>query len=551
MSITARRKSLIPILGLAAGLASPVWGVDPDLRGHGTAPSRSSGADLSDEQRAAIQAELARNVAALREQGILPQPSEAALATHATLIWPVRAPGLQDPDFHALWVFVDHNAVYPNAVLDYNCGNRTYDRADGYNHQGTDYGIWPFEWLRMEQSVVEVVAAAPGVIVGKADGNPDHECTNPNLPWNAVYVQHADGSTTWYGHLKLGSVTTKAIGASVVAGERLGLVGSAGNSRVPHLHFEVYDSSGLLNDPYQGSCNNFNATSWWAVQAPYNDSGLNRLATGFAPPTFPPCPEVETPNETSDFNPTDRAQFVTYFRDQLAGQLSNNVVRRPDGTVFSTWTDNPTVAYQDATYWYRTFASFAPTGPLGVWRYDVTYQGKTYSRHFRVSAATGVGRVPGDLEDDPPLQLGKSGGDITMSWTASCVPTDTDYEVYEGTIGTWTSHAPKTCSTGGSTTATITPAAGSTYYLIVPTDTANEGSYGYTGAWAERPLGTSSCHTQVIGGSCPHCGDFRVEGTEVCDRTALNGHTCATEGFTGGELSCSPGCDAFDTTGCN
>lgn len=550
MSITSPWKSLIPILALVGALASVTWAVDPDGSGRGRSPSRSLGSDLSDEQRAAIQAELARNVAALREQGILPEPSQAALATHATLYWPLRATSPQDPGVHALWVYVDHNPAVPNALLDYNCGNRTYDRPDGYNHQGTDYGIWPFQWLRMEQGAVEVVAAAAGVIIGKADGFPDHECANPNLPWNVVYLQHSDGSTTWYGHLKLGSVTAKAVGATVAAGERLGLVGSAGNSRVPHLHFEIYDSNGVLNDPYQGSCNGFNATSWWAVQTPYNDSALNRSATAFAPPMFPACPELEVPNETPDFNPTDRALFVTYFRDQLAGQISSNVIRRPDGTIFSSWSDNPTLAYDDATYWYRTFNSFAPSGPLGVWRYDVTYQGKTSSRHFRVSAATGVGRVPGDLEDDSPVRLGKSGANVALSWAPSCVPSDTDYEVYEGTIGNWTSHTPKQCSTGGSTSATVTPGAGNMYYLVVPTDAVNEGSYGFTGAWAERPLGASSCHSQVIGGSCPHCGDFRVEGTEICDRTALNGHSCATEGFTEGELSCTPNCDAFDTTGC-
>jgi hypothetical protein len=315
----------------------------------------------------------------------------------------------------------------------------------------------------------------------------------------------------------------------------------------------VYDSDGLLNDPYQGACNNFNATSWWANQRPYYDSGLNRVAAGFQNPVaFPPCPQHETSNEAADFNPGDRAVFIAYYRDQLAGQTATNTVRRPDGTVFSTWTDNPTASFFDATWWTHTFTTFAAAGPLGIWQYDVTYQGTTSSRKFRLTAATGSGRVPGELIDEAPVQVGKSGSNLSLTWAASCVPTDTDYEVYEGTIGSWTSHAPALCTTGGSTSATITPSAGSSYYLVVPADPVGnrEGSYGWNGQNVERPLGLASCRAQAVGGSCPRCGDNKIESPEVCDRGLLGGHTCQTEGFTNGALACATDCRTFDISGC-
>lgn len=544
-------KSLLPAAMVVLAASTSAWADEPDSKEFGTAPRVALGADLTDEQRLAIWDQIARNTEMLKEQGILPKTAPALLATHPTLDWPLRAPALNDPGYHRIWQFVDHNPAFPNQLQDYACGTRTYDNAGGYNHQGTDYGIWPFEWLRLDQGVVQVVAAAPGIIVGRDDGHPDHSCVqDPSAQWNAVYIQHADGSYAWYGHMKNGSQTAKPIGASVAAGEYLGLVASAGNSNVPHLHLEVYDSASALNDPYTGTCNNFNPTTWWISQRPYYDSALNRFASGYGGPIFAGCPNEEDPREANDFNPGDRAVFVTYFRDQLAGQTSTNTLRRPDGTVFSTWTDNPTSAFEDATWWLRMFGSFAPSGPLGVWRYDVTYLGKTYSRHFRVSAATGVGRVPGDLDDDVPVRVGKSGANVSLSWAASCVPTDTDYEVYEGTIGNWTSHTPEACSTAGATSTAFAPGAGSTYYLVVPTNGANEGSYGFTGAWAERPLGAASCHAQVIGGSCPHCGDARLESPEVCDQDLLNGQTCITLGFTGGDLLCKSDCTAFDTSLC-
>lgn len=78
----------------------------------------------------------------------------------------------------------------------------------------------------MAQNAVEIVAAAPGVIIAKDDGYGDKNCSMcTNCSWNAVYVMHADGSVAWYGHMKIFSLTAKAVGQTVAAGEYLGVVG--------------------------------------------------------------------------------------------------------------------------------------------------------------------------------------------------------------------------------------------------------------------------------------------------------------------------------------
>ena len=65
----------------------------------------------------------------------------------------------------------------------------------------------------MDAALIEIVAVAPGVILHKQDGHPDRSCdAGTATPWNAVYVQHADGTVAWYGHMKNGSTTTKAVG---------------------------------------------------------------------------------------------------------------------------------------------------------------------------------------------------------------------------------------------------------------------------------------------------------------------------------------------------
>lgn len=60
----------------------------------------------------------------------------------------------------------------------------------------------------------------------------------------AVYIEHANGDVTVYGHME---VITAEAGQSVAGGELIAKVGSRGFSTGPHLHFEVH-SGGLYAD---------------------------------------------------------------------------------------------------------------------------------------------------------------------------------------------------------------------------------------------------------------------------------------------------------------
>ena len=93
-------------------------------------------------------------------------------------------------------------------------------------------------------------------------------------------------------------------------------------------------------------------------------------------------------------------------------------------------------------------------------------------------------------------------GQITLDWSISCIGTDDDYEIYEGTIGSYYSHTARFCTTGGATTKTLAPAAELTYYLVVPRNLGREGSYGARSGGAERPQGGGACLPQQIG-TCP------------------------------------------------
>jgi len=108
----------------------------------------------------------------------------------------------------------------------------------------------------------------------------------------------------------------------------------------------------------------------------------------------------------------------------------------------------------------------------------------------------------GDVGDT--LSIASAGfGDLLLSWTASCAATDTDYSVYEGTLGNWYSHVPRVCSTGGATNVYLTPQPANAYYLIVPKNAVFEGAYGKASNGNDIPQGGNACAAQQVLLVCP------------------------------------------------
>lgn len=342
---------------------------------------------VTPEQHEHITKSINKSREELQQKGILPATQEREFTT--LFEWPLGLHnGLDDYGYHGISNFVDQNPEYPNLILDYQCGSRSYDLSSGYNHAGTDFYTWPFSWYKMDHDQVKVVAGAAGIIVYKSDGNFDRNCGFNSGNWNAVYVQHADGSVAWYGHLKNGSLTTKAVGEAVASGEYLGIVGSSGNSTGPHLHLEIYDSGGNLIDPYSGNCNSLNGESWWLDQRPYYDSGLNALRTHSEPAIFPVCPETETLNEKNQFCGGDVVYYTAYYRDQLPKQDAVYKVYRPNNSIYQQWTQTFDT-YYSSSWWYWWY-TLPPNPPTGIWTFEIVYEGETYERFFDVIGTTTI-----------------------------------------------------------------------------------------------------------------------------------------------------------------
>ncbi len=342
---------------------------------------------LSEPERSLIKKELRAQIQAMGLQD--------KSGPIVNFIWPIRAKeGYPDPGHYGISNFVDHNpatsGAHNNDVQDYNCGNRSYDTAAGYNHKGTDIFLWPFPWHKMHNNSVEVIAAESGIIISKMDGNDDQSCGFcTNCQWNAIYVQHADGSVAWYGHLKSNTLTTKGVGDTVEQGEYLAVVGSSGNSTGPHLHFEVYADSNMseLIDPYGGNCNSTNGTdSWWANQKNYREPALNKILIGNAPLEEQSCPNMAITNRVDVLEAGADFFLTLFFHDQMDGDEVMIDIVQPDNTIFFGWISTLTSTY-NASYWYWS-RFLPPNAESGTWKIRVAYYGEVSELEFQVGSLT-------------------------------------------------------------------------------------------------------------------------------------------------------------------
>jgi len=397
--------SLLLLLGAAIAAQS-----GPIAPTHGRVVEPADFADLiTPEQQARLLFEADANLDWLARHGALLAPKAGSAAN---LQWPLRPVAAFDQyDYHGTLNFVDHDPRFPGFVQDYNCGTRTYDLEGGYNHAGTDYYLWPFPWLMMDQGLVEIVAAAPGVISGSADGNFDRQCffdgtSQPNF----VRILQDDGLTAIYLHMRNGSVTTLPLGTRVAAGDYLGLVGSSGQSSGPHLHFELRDATGNVVDPRHGACNA--APERWAVSQPYEDPHIDTLSTHAEEPEQAGCGfangEIfdDEPHYYDLFAPGDILWVFASYRDQRNGELTNYSILRPDGSVFAQWDFDlasehfPLPFYSGTSFDWKYV--LPKSAPLGNWLLRAQFQGQTYTHAFRVAplpTAGATGAVRGRAQN--------------------------------------------------------------------------------------------------------------------------------------------------------
>lgn len=218
------------------------------------------------------------------------------LAAHVTTLGAAAEMGLDLPlacrPGTDCWV-VNYVDLDPGpGVRDYACGRASYD-----GHKGVDFAVRDFSLVMRG---VPVRAAAAGEVRRVRDGMAD--AAGPGTPaagdiagrecGNGVVVDHGQGWTTQYCHLRNGSVAVKP-GDRVAVGDAIGMVGQSGLAEFPHVHIQVA-KNGMIVDPFRGvepggaACG-LGAKPLWSDRAlsdlaPYRPSAIYNGGIAAAPP---------------------------------------------------------------------------------------------------------------------------------------------------------------------------------------------------------------------------------------------------------------------------
>lgn len=383
LTSSVRAKGRAAIAPLAAiglfAIAIPAAG-QPAIRGGGRAP------ETIDQLAPADRRELDR---AIRDVQKRHQKRAAAVISNTApyALFPMAGEPGRDVFISN---FVDLDPGSPG-VRDYECTAYTYD-----GHQGHDAVIRTFR----EQDIgVPIFAARDGRVAATRDGEPDRETV-----WvegkraNYVLLDHGDGTTTSYLHMRRGSVRVQ-VGQQVTAGSELGLIGSSGFSSAPHLHFETRNAGGAV-EPSSGPCQT--ATSWWSTQPPLTRE-LQIRDAHFS--------REQPPNEWAAYLEStaprlgtallgDSGIYLELTVHNLPGASSYEIeLRRPDGSVAEALSgsfDND-VLFRRSWWWWQ-FAHHVEVA--GTWSAVIQINDVTLGSFPLRVVAPG-----GDVSNRPPGRL--------------------------------------------------------------------------------------------------------------------------------------------------
>ena len=137
--------------------------------------------------------------------------------------------------------------------------------------------------------------------------------------------------------------------------------------------------------------------------------------------------------------------------------------------------------------------------------YDTSRPGESW---WQADSTDPAGYAPFTIASGSWMIRGHGGGvnpgSVVLAWGAPCndveVP-DQDFAVYQGTFGAWFDPTLVTCTTGRSSSWLLENPPSGSFWLVVPQNSANEGSYGRSTA-GERPPAVSACKPQSVG-VCP------------------------------------------------
>src|SRR5437763_241523 len=304
-------------------------------------------------------------------------------------------------------------------VLDWHCTNYTYD-----GHLGIDTEILGFP----AQAVgVPIFAALDGTVIEAHDGEPDMNTTfsSSAMP-NYVKLDHGDGLTTSYLHMKKSSVAV-SVGQVVKAGQQIGSTGSSGYSTAPHLHFQS-EINGVVFEPFAGSCHG-GVSNWIAQPSFRTDLYLRELVlTGDNLGSCAGYP-FDTSRTGTFLTGTRSVGFWCVLGNGDSLRKISLRYLRPDNSVALAPTPYTTNSFfrNGTFYFYYTFN----LDVTGLWHLEISINDQVVaSAPFTViSSGSPVNHAPGSVQAafDPAAPTPNDG--LFCRITSSTLLLDPDYDL--------------------------------------------------------------------------------------------------------------------------
>jgi len=296
---------------------------------------------------------------------------ERATTLPSTFTWPEADTPFQD---HVFTNYLDLDPT--SAIRDWNGGTASYD-----GHNGWDFGAPNFAAMDAGRPIL---AVADGTVTAVVEGNTDRSTSQTGLPANLVTIDHGDGWTTSYIHLRRDSVQVK-VGDVVQQGDRLALEGSSGNSTASHLHFEVRHYGRLVETA-------LDPNTYWVDPLPYVGAQSYMVDSGIT--NYNPIRHLgERPSDVDVFSqtPGQRSYAWGVFSGLRVDDFLEFAWIQPSGAIHARRNIMLTQDYSTATFLQSVAL---PTTPeLGTWTVDIRNNQRLLGRKTFEVTATGAPEI--------------------------------------------------------------------------------------------------------------------------------------------------------------
>jgi hypothetical protein len=269
------------------------------------------------------------------------------------------------------WFIVNHVDEDTTAnFIDAFCGTKSYN-----GHYGTDFVIRNFNQM---DAGVNILAPADGQVFVTKDGLFDRNKKSviANGFGNYIGIKHTiNGQNyfTYYAHLKKGSLKVDS-GDMVTQGQVIAQVGSSGNSEDPHLHFEVYNDTIVL-DPWDAPCQFTPNTTLW-VNPPAYDTTFAIINQGAFTQDFIPFLDtiresgtIQSPSYLGLFWADTSKEYRTVWFLAKGIRKNDTITSKwyHEGSLLSTYN-----YIADKDYWYFYFWDYIHRDSIPISSYLAT-----------------------------------------------------------------------------------------------------------------------------------------------------------------------------------